>query len=64
MVSTARDLSSVHIVRCVVVTDGDVGVLQESKCGVTTEGTLGYDIHIQICDVSTKRNHVVLQGLK
>ena len=29
LVSTAMDLSSVHIVKCVVATDGDVGVLQE-----------------------------------
>ena len=30
LVSTAMDLSSVHIVKCVVATDGDVGVLQGS----------------------------------
>ena len=38
LVSTAMDLSSLHIVKCVVATEGDVGVLQEIKCGGNHRG--------------------------
>ena len=44
----------------------NIGVLQEIKCGATTEpeGDIRVShIHIQKC-VSTKRNHGVLQGVK
>ena len=40
LVSTAMDLSSLHIVKCGVATEGDIGVLQEIKCGATTEGDI------------------------